>query len=65
MKNDELKLSGTKVPIKFNYVNDDNEEDSFTIEIDSHIFLILSQEALNKGVKVEDIIIDTLLESLD
>lgn len=65
MENKELKLSGTKVPIVLCWENEEGNEETMTIEVDSQVFLILSQDALNKGIRVEEHIIDILMDQLN
>lgn len=65
MENKELKLSGTKVPLVLCWENEEGSEETMTIEVDSQVFLILSQDALNKGIRVEEHIIDILMDQLN
>ncbi len=59
---EEKPLSGTMVPVNFVYENEDGEEENFSIEIDGMVFYNLCQEAMKLGIRVEDYIIDKLLE---
>lgn len=62
---EELKLSGTKVPVTFCWENEEGQEESMVVEVDSQVFLVLSQDAMRKGIRVEEYILDVLLESLN
>lgn len=62
---EELKLSGTKVPVTFCWENEDGKEESMIVEVDSQVFLVLSQDAMRKGIRIEEYIIDALMESLN
>ena len=62
---EELKLSGTKVPVTFCWENEEGQEESMVVKVDSQVFLVLSQDAMRKGIRVEEYILDVLLESLN
>lgn len=59
---EEKPLSGTMVPVNFVYENEDGEEENFSIELDGMVFYNLCQEAMKLGMRVEDYIIEKLLE---
>lgn len=61
----EQKLKGTMVPINFIYENEQGEEEDFVVEMDSQVFYNLCQEALNQGIRVEDLLINNLLRYME
>jgi len=65
MTEENVPLTGTKVPVNFVYENEQGEEEEFSIELDSQVFYILCQEAMRKGIRVEDFILDSLMESME
>lgn len=65
MTEENVQLTGTKVPVNFVYENENGEEEDFSIEIDSQVFYLLCQEAMRKGIRVEDFILDSLMESME
>jgi hypothetical protein len=60
-----IPLTGTKVPVNFVYENEEGNEEEFSIELDSQVFYILCQEAMKRGVRVEEFILDSLMESME
>lgn len=65
MTEENVPLTGTKVPVNFVYENENGEEEEFSIELDSQVFYLLCQEAMRKGIRVEDFILDSLMESME
>lgn len=64
-KVDNKKLNETKVPLNF-FVEDENGvAQEFNMEMDSQVFLAIAQESMRRGVRVEEFIIDCLLDSMD
>ena len=47
------------------YVNEEGKEEEFSIELDSQVFYLLCQEAMRSGVRVEEFILDSLMESME
>jgi hypothetical protein len=62
---EEIPLTGTKVPVNFVFESEEGEDEEFTIEMDSQVFYILCQEAMRKGIRVEDFILESLLEYME
>ena len=62
---EEIPLTGTKVPVNFIFENEDGTEEEVVIELDSQVFYLLCQEAMRKGVRVEEFILDSLLEYME
>lgn len=65
MTEENVPLTGTKVPVNFVYENENGEEEEFSIELDSQVFYLLCQEAMRKGIRVEEFILDSLIESME
>ena len=65
MTEENVPLTGTKVPVNFVFENENGEEEEFSIELDSQVFYLLCQEAMRKGIRVEDFILDSLMESME
>lgn len=65
MTENSVPLTGTKVPVNFVFENEQGEEEEFSIELDSQVFYLLCQESMRKGIRVEDFILDSLMESME
>lgn len=61
----EIPFTGTKVPINFILENEDGKNEEITLELDSQVFCLLCQEAMRRGIRVEEYILDSLLEYME